>query len=392
MKALAKNYSRYPVEFMSGKGCSLFDIEGNEYLDLLSGIAVTGFGHSYKAINEAVQYQMNSLWHVSNLFESSGQELLSRKLVNRTGLDSVFLCNSGTEANEAAIKYARLWGSGRTDIITAIGGFHGRTMGSLSASAQYKLWDGFHPLTPGFKHVPYDDISSIVNSIDEHTCAIMVEPIQGESGIVVPSEDYLSEIRSICDQNNLLMIADEVQTGMGRTGKLFAYQWNNVLPDIVTTAKGIANGIPLGAAIFSKKVADVITPGTHGSTFGGNPLAVAAANKVLDLLDEQMLEQIIESGKLLKDELEALESNGIESISGKGLMLGIKFSDQIDSKDVIKKLLFEERIVAGGAENNVLRLLPPFIITENDIKKFISKFRNLLSSVQSLSKTISETA
>ncbi len=225
---LLKNYSRYPVEFVNGEGAYLFDSEGKRYLDFLSGIAVTGFGHNHPYIKSVVQKQLDEIWHTSNLFESSGQVNLAEKLSEISGLPYVFFCNSGTEANEAAIKFARKWGGNRTHIITALGGFHGRTMGSLSASAQYKLWEGFFPLTPGFIPVPYGNISAMESSYNKNVTAVLLEPIQGESGIIIPPLNYLKQVRAFCNKNNLLLILDEVQTGLGRTGKYFAFQHEKI--------------------------------------------------------------------------------------------------------------------------------------------------------------------
>ncbi len=376
--ALLKNYSRYEVEFVNGEGAYLFDTNGKKYLDFLSGIAVTGFGHNHPLITDAVKEQAEKLFHVSNLFQSSGQETLAEKLVNHSGLDNVFFCNSGTEANEAAIKFARKWGQGRFSIITAIGGFHGRTMGSLSASAQYKLWDGFAPLTPGFSYVPFNDVEAIENSIDDNTVAVMLEPIQGESGINVPSEDYLNEVKELCSKHNLLFIIDEVQTGMGRTGKMFAFQWENIKPDIITLAKGLANGLPLGAVICTKEIGYFLTPGSHGSTFGGNPIAVASANVVLDLLDEECFEKNILLGEKLKEEIYSLNNKNIKSVRGKGLMIGVEFKSNLSTKKVAAELL-ENGVVAGTAGENVLRLLPPFIITEEEIELFLKEFTYIIN-------------
>jgi acetylornithine/N-succinyldiaminopimelate aminotransferase len=376
--ALLKNYSRYEVEFVKGEGAYLFDTNGKKYLDFLSGIAVTGFGHNHPLITNAVKDQAEKLFHVSNLFLSSGQEILAEKLVNHSGLDSVFFCNSGTEANEAAIKFARKWGKGRFSIITAVGGFHGRTMGSLSASAQYKLWDGFAPLTPGFSYVPFNDVEAIENSIDDNTVAVMLEPIQGESGINVPSEDYLNEVKELCTVNNLLFIIDEVQTGMGRTGKMFAFQWENIKPDIITLAKGLANGLPLGAVICTKEVAELLTPGSHGSTFGGNPLAVASANAVLDLIDSECLEKNFFLGEKLKEEIYSLNDKNIKSVRGKGLMVGIEFKSSLSAKKIAEELL-ENGVVAGTAGENVLRLLPPFVITEEEVELFLKEFSFIIN-------------
>lgn len=375
--SLLKNYARYPVEFVEGEGVNLFDTEGNSYLDFLSGIAVTGFGHQHKEITKAAELQLSKLWHVSNLFEASPQEELAGKLTVTTGLDSVFFCNSGTEANEAAIKFARKWGGERKTIIAANGGFHGRTMGSLSATGQKKLWEGFTPMLPGFTFVDFNNIEQVKKSIDENTCAILVEPIQGESGVIVPDENYLVELRKICDENNILLILDEVQTGMGRTGKLFAHQWRGITADMITSAKGIANGLPLGAVICSEQITEVINPGDHGSTFGANPVAIAAANKVFDLLTAEMLETIDQKGALIKEIVQSLNLQLVKEIRGKGLMIGIELIEPLAKK--IAKELLNEKIVVGNSGDLVIRLLPPFIISESEIKEFVKIFESVVS-------------
>ena len=383
--SLLKNYSRYKVQFVKGNGFYLYDSTGKEYIDFFSGIAVTGFGHAHPEILKVVQEQLNSYWHVSNLFESEQQELVASKLSQHSGLDSVFFCNSGTEANEAAIKFARKWGNkksdfidGRSTIITTLGSFHGRTLGSLSASGQYKLWEGFFPLTPGFVYVPYDDIGAIEYSINKNTVAIIVEPIQGESGVIIPSNNYLKKLRGICDKNKLLLIVDEVQTGMGRTGKMFAYQWDDIQPDIITLAKGIANGLPLGAVICSSEVAECISPGSHGSTFGGNPVTIAAANAVLDLLSEDQIEYNYFIGEKLKNELLKINHPSIKNVRGKGLMIGVEFRKPFSAKDLASKLL-EKGFVVGTSGNDIIRLLPPFMITDKEINKLI---RTLTAVIQ----------
>ncbi len=377
--ALLQNYSRYPVEFVEGEGSKLYDKNGKEYLDFLSGIAVTGFGHQHNETTNAANEQLHKLWHVSNLFKSTPQEELAKKLTTSTGMDSVFFCNSGTEANEAAIKFARKWGVDRNTIIATNGSFHGRTMGSLSATGQSTLWNGFTPMLPGFTFVDFNNLEQINSSIDENTCAIMVEPIQGESGVIVPDENYLIGLRNICDDNNLLLILDEVQTGIGRTGKLFAHQYFNIIPDILTSAKGLANGLPLGATICSEKVSTAIKPGDHGSTFGGNPIAVAAANKVIDLLSVQQLKLIKNSGKHIKELISNIDNSLILSSRGKGLMIGVEFEKPI-AKTVAKALL-NRGIVVGNSGDTVLRLLPPFIITNEDIQYFVKIFASVLEIV-----------
>jgi predicted acetylornithine/succinylornithine family transaminase len=352
---------------------------------LLCGIAVTGLGHKNSKLIGAAINQIDKLWHVSNLFESTPQETLAKKLVDKSGLSKVFFCNSGTEANEAAIKFARKFGKGRSTIITASGGFHGRTMGSLSASAQEKLWEGFQPLTPGFKNIPYNNIEAIKDKIDESTIAIMIEPIQGENGIIIPSHNYLNEIRSLCNEHDLLMIVDEIQTGFGRTGKLFAYQHNDIIPDIVTLAKGIANGLPLGAVLVSDKVAAAITPGSHGSTFGGNPISIAVANKVIDLLNDELLNNVTQMGNLLKSKIEELEIQEIIEVRNKGLMFGLKFHSDIDIKELAQNLL-NNRIVTGTAGDNVLRILPPLIIEEKHIDHFVYILKDLFKKMYNSTK------
>ncbi len=375
--SLMKNYARLNINFIKGDGQYLFDSFGNKYTDFLCGIGVTSFGHCHPQIIQKVKSQVESLWHVSNLYDSDQQEILASKLIERTGLASVFFCNSGTEANEAAIKFARLWGKGKSDIITAVGSFHGRTYGSMSASGQAKLWQGFYPLTPGFKYVPFDDTEAIINSITKHTCAVMIEPIQGENGIIVPSFGYLKDVAEICTKHNLLFIVDEVQSGIGKTGKLFSYQWENVKPDIIASAKGIANGLPLGAVICSERISEEIKPGVHGSTFGGNPISVSAAIEVMNLLDDKILIEVQEKGKYFHSKLIKLQNPLITEVRGKGLMIGIKLNDKITAVDVMKSLL-EFNIISGTAGGNVLRVLPPFIITKNDIDNFLDKLEIIL--------------
>lgn len=370
--ALLKNYNRYNTEFDRGEGVYLYDTAGRKYLDFLSGIAVTGFGHNHPVIKANVLEQVNKLWHVSNLFASSGQEQLASELAERSGLDYAFFCNSGTEANEAAIKFARKASNGRTHIIAAYNGFHGRTMGALSASGQEKLWNGFYPLAPGFSFVKYGDIEELqleYVKYKDSTAAVLLEPIQGESGIIVPEEGYLRAVREFCTQNNILMIVDEVQAGIGRTGKFFAHQWEEIVPDIITAAKGIANGFPLGAVICSAKIASEIKPGDHGSTFGGNPAAIAAANTVMQLLDKDLLEKITLMGKMLVKSVEGLHTSKIKEVRGKGLMIGIEFEEGISAKKIAAEML-SSGVVVGTSGDSVLRVLPPYIINQSDIVHF----------------------
>ena len=377
---LLNTYSRYPVEFSYGNGAYVYDETGKEYIDFLCGIAVTGFGHNHPEIKDAVINQIDKLWHVSNLYTSTPQEILANKLAERSGLDSVFFCNSGTEANEAAIKFARKWGKGKSEIICAAGAFHGRTYGSLSATGGHKYQEGFTPLVPGFIHVPFGDTDAVTNAITDNTVAVMIETIQGEGGVNVAPKNYIKELRSLCSEKNILLIIDEVQTGMGRTGKFFSYLYEEIIPDIVTTAKGIANGIPLGAVICSKDVSKEIKPGSHGSTFGGNPIAIAAANIVVDLLTEEQLGKIEHFGKTLINALHGLNISEIKEIRGKGLMIGIEFVQGISAKEITKKLL-DKGFLTGTSGDSVLRILPPFIITQTEIMKFLLAFRRVISDI-----------
>lgn len=381
--ALLKNYSRYPVEFERGEGAYLYDTTGRKYLDFLSGIAVTGFGHNHPVIKSTVIDQLNKLWHTSNLFSSSLQEELAKELAERSSLDYVFFCNSGTEANEAAIKFARKAGKNKTHIIAALNGFHGRTMGSLSATGQEKLWNGFAPMTAGFSFVKYGDIEDLqleYVKYKDKTAAVLLEPIQGESGIILPEEGYLKKVREFCDQNNIFLIIDEVQTGIGRTGRFFAHQWENIIPDIITTAKGIANGLPLGAAICSRKIADAINPGDHGSTFGGNPAAVSAAITVMKLLDTDLMKKITFMGKMITDSVEVLHTNKIKAVRGRGLMIGIEFNEGYSAKKIAAEML-SNGVVVGISGERVLRILPPYIINQNDVVQFAVTLDNVIAGL-----------
>ncbi|MGA7723444.1 MAG: aspartate aminotransferase family protein [Ignavibacteriaceae bacterium] len=377
---LLNTYSRYPVEFVSGSGPFLYDVNGKEYIDFLCGIAVTGFGHNHPQIKSAVLKQINSFWHVSNLFTSTPQQELAVKLAERSGLNYVFFSNSGTEAVEAAIKFARKWGKGRHEIISTVNGFHGRTFGSLSATGQSKFWEGFQPLVPGFSHAQYGSIVAIHEKLTPDTVAVIVETIQGEGGVNVAPEGYLKALRELCTEKEILLIIDEVQTGVGRTGKFYSYLEENIIPDIVASAKGLANGLPLGATICSKEVADEIKPGNHGSTFGGNPVAIAAANAVVDLLTDDKLKEIEQLGNMLLDALHGLNLPEIKNIRGKGLLIGVEFIEGVSAK-VIAHHLLEKGFLVATAGDSVLRILPPFVITQTELMKFLSAFRTVVQEI-----------
>jgi predicted acetylornithine/succinylornithine family transaminase len=364
---LISTYARSPIEFVRGEGAWMFDAAGRMWLDFLSGIAVTGFGHQHAYLSNCVKRQLNACWHVSNLFTSSSQENLARRLCQDAGLDSAFFCNSGTEANEAAIKFARKWGHGRHRIITALGSFHGRTYGSLSATGQPKFHMGFEPMLHGFDTVPFGNAAAAEDEITDETVAVMVEPIQGESGVQIPPDDYLPQLREICDAHNLLLILDEVQTGMGRTGKRFAFQHSGARPDMITLAKGIANGLPLGAVLCSAMISDVIQPGDHGSTFGGSPVSVAAALGVVDLLTDDVLSEIASKGELLGHLLHRAKHSLVVGIRQRGLMCGVQLDPLINAKSVAATAL-DNGLVVGTAGDHVLRVLPPFVVTDEQIR------------------------
>jgi len=365
---LMTNYAPMNVTFDRGEGAILWDTEGRQYLDALAGIAVCGLGHAHPAVTRAVCEQAARLIHTSNLYTIEKQQLLADRLCEHSGLDRVFFSNSGAEANEAAIKIARMVGNTRGNkspqIIVMENSFHGRTLATLSATGNRKVQAGFEPLVQGFIRAPFNNIGAIENIANNssNVVAVMVEPIQGESGIQMPAADYLNRLREICDRNDWLLILDEIQTGMGRTGRWFAFQHNGIRPDIFTLAKSLGNGVPIGACIASEKTAAVMKPGSHGSTFGGNPLACAAALAVVETIDaESLVENAASMGACLIDSLQqALGAvEGVREIRGAGLMIGIELSDPCDG--LVARGL-EQGILFSVQSERVIRLLPPLII------------------------------
>jgi len=370
--SLMDTYKRADTAFEMGQGAWLFDTNGNKYLDLLSGIAVCGLGHSHPAVTHAIRDQAGRLLHTSNLYEIPLQTELANRLTKVSGMDKVFFCNSGAEANEAAIKLARLYGHKQgintPNIIVADSAFHGRTMATLTATGNRKAQAGFEPLVNGFIRAPYDDIDAIktIAGNTPDVVAIFVEPIQGEGGVHVPAENYLNELRTLCDENNWLLMLDEVQSGNGRTGKYFAYQHNNILPDVVTTAKGLGNGVPIGACLAQGKAAGVLQAGTHGSTFGGNPLVCAAALATVDtLIHDKLIERAESLGQRMLDGLKArlADANYITDIRGKGLMIGIELNEPCTELVMLAKA---KGLLINVTANSVIRLLPPLILTDEE--------------------------
>jgi len=378
------SYQPLPVAFEHGSGVWLTDQDGQQYLDALSGIGVCGLGHAHPDVTQAIADQAGKLLHTSNLYHIPLQEELAARLTSLAGMDKVFFANSGAEANEAAIKIARLYGHKKgidhPVIITATGSFHGRTMATLSATGNPKVQDGFAPLVEKFNHVSYNDIEALNSVIDGNVVAVMLEPIQGEGGIIIPDEGYLQSVREICDQNNCLLILDEIQTGMCRTGKWFAFQHENITPDVMTLAKALGNGMPIGACLAKGLAAELIKPGSHGSTFGGNPLASRAGLAVIDILAKQKLHE--NAAKLGAQMLESFkqgfsEIKGVVSVQGKGLMLGIELDKECAQ---LVTMALEEHLLINVTSDNVIRLLPPLIIDEDLAQQIVEKVIRLVKA------------
>lgn len=386
---LFNTYNRFSVVLVKGRGAKVWDSDGKEYLDFLGGVAVNILGHCHPKIVVAIQKQAQRLIHVSNFYHIEPQIKLAKILVKKSFADKVFFCNSGTEANEAAIKLARKYskisfGDNRYEIISTLNSFHGRTFGSLTATGQDKFQKGFEPLLPGFKYIPFNDIEALKSSISQQTCAVLLEPIQGEGGVRLPSEDYLKNVREICDENNLLLILDEVQTGMGRTGKLFAHEHYGIKPDIMTLAKGLGGGAPIGALLATEKVASAFEPGNHAATFGGNPLVCASAIATLDVIleDGYLLNYCVKIGEYFKEQLLKLKENYpliIKDVRGKGLMLGIEL--EREGTPYVKACL-ERGFLINCTAGNVLRFTPPLIIKEEEIDKLIVTLKEVFRNIK----------
>lgn len=380
------NYQPLAIEFISGSGAWLNDVEGQRYLDALSGIAVCGLGHAHPAVQTAIADQAANLIHTSNLYRIPLQEKLAEKLVEHSGMEKVFFGNSGAEANEAAIKLARLYANnkGLTDPVVVVmeKSFHGRTMATLSATGNKKVHKGFDPLVEGFRHIPYNNLEALHALANEelNIVAVMVEPILGEGGVIIPDDGYLKSIRAFCDDHDCLMMVDEVQTGMCRTGRWFAFQHEGIQPDVMTLAKALGNGVPIGACLAKGKAAELFQPGSHGSTFGGNPLASRAALAVIEVLEEQKLEQRANIlGKRLldgfKDSLSGVK--GIKAIRGKGLMIGIELAQAAPE---LVGLALEEKLLINVTAGNVIRLLPPLVMSDAEADQIILVLTNVIKA------------
>ena len=384
--SVMNTYNRYPVSFKDGNGAWLTSEDNRQFLDFSSGIAVNILGHNHPEINKTFEMYANKIWHVSNLYNIPEQELLAKKLCELSFAEKVFFCNSGAEAVEGAIKIARKFQSfngnlERNEIITFKNSFHGRTLATLAAASNSLHTDGFSPIPDGFVNIPIDE-DTLKDSISDKTAGILIEPVQGEGGINPVSNEFLVFIRKLCDENNILMILDQVQCGMGRTGKLFSHEWSGIEPDIITLAKGLGAGFPIGAILSSEEASKGMQHGSHGSTFGGNPVGCSIALKVLELIEkEKILSNVVKLSEILISELEKLvekHQNKISGVRGKGLMVGVVC---VEKNFVITDNAFQRGLLLVNAANNVVRFLPPLNISENEVIEAIKKFDETLSNL-----------
>ena len=372
-------FRRNQIVLDHGKGCKLYDMDGNEYLDFLAGIAVNALGHAHPVLVKAIADQAGKLIHCSNLYYTKVQADLVKTLAGVSGFDRSFLCNSGAEANEGALKLARKYGHqkavGKQRIISAMHSFHGRTLATLTATGQPKYQKGYEPLPSGFEYAEYGDIQSLENLMDENVCAVILEPIQGEGGVHVPSDEYLKQVRALCDKYDSLLVFDEIQTGLCRSGKWFAWEYSGAKPDIITLAKALGGGFPVAAFLTTERLANVFAPGDHGSTFGGNPLACAAANASLKvMLEDNLAAKAEEVGTYFKVQLEALQKkfpDKITEVRGRGLLLGMELSKP--GKPIVDACL-QKGMIINCTAGNVIRLVPPLVITKAEIDALMAVF------------------
>jgi len=384
---LMNTYAKWPIRLVKGQGNRVWDDQGREYLDFTSGIAVTSLGHVPPRVAKRLHAQIDTLWHCSNLFQIPLQEELAGKLCRLSGLDRVFFCNSGAEANEALIKIARRYaqkikGTNRFEMITFQQSFHGRTLATLTATGQDKVKDGFAPLPPGFVTVPYNDIEALHAAITDQTCAVLLELVQGEGGVHPASYEWVQQLRQLCDERGMLLLIDEIQTGVGRTGSWFAFQQYDVKPDAVSLAKGLGSGFPIGAMMATEEVAEAFAPGSHGTTFGGNPLAMAAGIATIDTMEEEgIIEQVgVLNGLMVRhlEQLRRVHPDKIVAIRGKGLLLGVELT--VPSADVVAAAR-EQGLLVLQAGPHVVRLLPSFITTEAEIERAMTILSAALEQV-----------
>ncbi len=386
-QVIAKTYSRFPVVFQKGKGCTLWDIKGKEYTDFVAGIAVCNLGHANPKIAKALSAQAETLFHVSNLYYTIPQVELASWLVKNSFADRVFFGNSGAEANEAAIKLARKYfkekgEGGRFKIVSMEKSFHGRTMATLSATGQDKIKKGFEPVLEGFNYVPFNNTDTLKSKIDDDTCAVLLEPVQGEGGVRCPDGGYLKAVRKICDDAGILLIFDEIQTGMGRTGKLFAYEHFDVEPDIMTLAKALANGLPIGVMLAKEDVADAFGPGSHASTFGGTPVITAASCEVARIFSEEnVLDHCVKMGAYFKDKLLWLKDrhDTIMDVRGMGLLLGMKLN--VKGEPIVLECM-NKGFLINCIQENILRFIPPLVVEKEQIDALVNCLDEIMGKLR----------
>lgn len=382
-----KTYGRLPIAFVKGEGCRLWDADGKEYLDFLAGISVLGTGHCHPKVVAAIREEAGKIMHTSNLFQIEPQAKLAQMLAEDSCADKVFFCNSGAEANEAAIKLARKWAGlhlaeGQRTILTALNSFHGRTLATVTATGQPKYYKPFAPLPGGFDYIPYNDLEALTARVDDTVCAIMLEPIIAEGGIIVPSQEYMQGVRKLCDNKGILLIIDEVQTGLGRTGKLFGYEQFGIEPDIFTLAKALGGGFPIGACLAKDSVAAAFEPGNHASTFGGNHLACAAGLAALSvILDDDLAGNAARVGGLVKDGLLAMKAEVplVADVRGKGLLLGLELSEPKAAE--VEAECRERGLIVNKLQDKLLRLAPPLVLTEAEAREALAILKSAMLAV-----------
>jgi predicted acetylornithine/succinylornithine family transaminase len=392
-RVLARTYGRLPVVLVGGEGSRVWDADGKTYVDFVGGIAVDVLGHSHPAVIRALEQQARTLIHVSNLYYIEPQIRLATLLTRHSFADRVFFCNSGTEANEAALKLARKFaydqrgGPGRFHVLSALGSFHGRTLGALAATGQTKYQHGFEPMPEGFRHVPYGDLDALAREMDERVCAVLLEPIQAEGGVRLPPAGYLDDVRRLCDERGVLLVFDEVQSGMGRTGRLWAHEHEGVTPDIMTLAKGLAGGVPIGATLATERVAAAFGPGNHASTFGGNPLATAVGLAVLGtILDEGLIERAAQAGAHFLarlGDLAARRPAAVREVRGRGLLIGLELAEGagLAAADIVRRALADGFLVTSAGER-VVRFVPPLTIAHDDIDRVVAALDRYLGEAR----------
>lgn len=381
-KYYLQTFKRFPITLVKGKGARVWDVDGKEYVDTMAGIAVNCIGHNHPNLVKAIKNQAENLIHISNFYLSEPQALLAKKLSEVSGMDRIFFCNSGAEAAEGAIKIARKYANSKGKggkIISMGGSFHGRTLATIAAGKK-ALQDGFDPIPEGFVQVPFNDIEAVKNAYSEDVAGVIIEPIQGEGGINVADMEFMKQLREFCYEKDISLIFDEIQTGVGRTGKWYAKDHFGIQPDIMTSAKGLGGGVPIGAILSNDKVSSALNYGDHGTTFGGNPLACAAGLAVLNTIkEEKLLDAALEKGDWIREQIEEINDPSVQRIKGKGLMIGVEFD--FETKPLVEEMM-KNGVLANATAGNILRVVPPLNITYNELEKFINVLKKSLTTIK----------